>query len=47
MRRYMANKGGKKTKNGEKYFYEFIDNFWKKPSKYKMRECFFKKSYLI
>jgi hypothetical protein len=24
---------GKKTKNGEKYYFEFVDEFWKKPSK--------------
>jgi hypothetical protein len=26
-----GERGGKVTKNGEKYYDEFIDEFWKKP----------------
>lgn len=29
MREYVREGGGKLTKNGEKYFDDFIDDFWK------------------
>jgi hypothetical protein len=33
MKAYLSGTGGKKTKNGEKYLFEFETEFWKKPRK--------------
>jgi len=33
MDKYVKGVGGKKTKNGEKYYFEFQDEFWLQPGK--------------
>jgi hypothetical protein len=34
MKKYINLNGGKKSRNGEKYYEEFKTEFWRKPGKY-------------